>query len=570
MFLDRTLSSEESDCWNAFWNNLHADNYAGAYEALETQEFPEALYLLGLVCDLETGRNPKFDPQKAFDYLRRATEAGYEPAKVALAKKYLERLDDNTAIETAATYLEGAADRHALELTKSPLWPSLRQLVLTLSEEQEKVFQPHGGRRECFAHWGEYYCENIRAMSLHAALSSNEPDEVRFRKALTHLSPRKDWQSPEGLNGLIDFMIQEGNPYSTPERIALLSAARKEYLVRERIGDMPYEELLHSTYSHGPVYNRLNDYGVPILGDWLQPGEDPAPHLRAYGVQAHAFVPAPGVVAVTGITGNADGSIKFNTVAKSDRPALLLQEDFRLVMALVFCDQQVPGFDLQNIDTEMGVTLSHKVWEPAWIGHTALGDTLYLTDRLLGDLAFNDRCLIERVPDEHAHDPRIPQIADDFLTALDAVKNMPKAPHSIAAGFRLHQHHLADNEIITRQEDGAVHVDILEGNPRIRGWAYRENSKPKEESDINDGQYMQGACANMLTERYNELALLLPVYERYRQLLAMYTALQKLKDTGFQLKPELQAELDQFVAAYEQSPSLNERARTVNFTHVMV
>ncbi len=85
---------------------------------------------------------------------------------------------------------------------------------------------------------------------------------------------------------------------------------------------------------------------------------------------------------------------------------------------------------------------------------------------------------------------------------------------------------------------------------------------------VNDSRYAHGALANCLTERYNQLAALIPVYERYRQLMNMYSAVSVLKEKGFTPDPEFVEELRVFVNRKKMQEPVSSQNKYVNFTPV--
>lgn len=546
-----------------FWDHIIEDDYEEAISVASHYDTPVREYLLGIAYDADTHHNKYYDPKKSFECLKKAYAAGSAESAGLLAEKYLQHLDDDS-VQKALDCLRGTDEAVRVEhIVTSHFWPELRTIVRQLANQQDKIIQSYGSRSAFFKAYGIDYCENTQHRTIFNMHSTSGSAKELYNIILLCINPRKDWQSHQGMKRIYSVLCHEGNPNKT-ERASTIAAWLQQYYFFLENNDYPFNKHLIETYDIGPTYNRFNIFGIPILGDVLPSGANPLAHLSTQGIEANAYVPDPGIVGLGAIEGYPDGTVKFKAISMNDRPALLLEEDFNVLMALVFTDQATPAFDLKSIknDNDEFIGYAIKTWNPPWIAQTALGKTLYVTDRLLGDLGMSHPCVLERVREDFAGDARTPSIADAFISAINEAKAKPSAPGARGRGFNIHQYGDSDSEVVSLRADGVIHVGILEGNPRIAGWAIRPGDD--EKYDINENEYVHGAIANTMTLRYDELALMLPVYERYRQLLATYYGLLALKETGFKLNRKIKVQLDRVVDYYS---ALFERRNSRKIVH---
>ncbi len=336
--------------------------------------------------------------------------------------------------------------------------------------------------------------------------------------------------------------------------LVLIGKAPEHILDRLNISQ---RQLDRSTHLWGATYNEIGPYRFPVLGKILKSGTSPS---ATFKVNAQAYVPAPGITSFEGVTGTPDGTITFHTSSSSTHPALILTEDIQTIAALVFIEESTPEFDLPQsplLGNSYPWQINQKRWSPAWLEHTELGNTLYITDKLIGNFyMYTNESLAASV--NSRDDP----LTSDFMDAVKQAKAMPLPTYEDhAITFCLHPRHGAKEKHPAITHEGKLTVLTHNVSPRIRGWF-------NDQILVNDSRYAHGALANCLTERYNQLTALIPVYERYRQLMNMYSAVSVLKEKGFTPDPEFVEELRVFVNRKKMQEPVSSQNKYVNFTPV--
>lgn len=303
---------------------------------------------------------------------------------------------------------------------------------------------------------------------------------------------------------------------------------------------------LINTFDYGPFYNRLSPSdGLPILGDYLAPLERVTPELDEREIYTSAQAPEPGIVAVPALTGTPDGNIDFKTVVMPDRPALILPEDLLTIMALVFIDRLQPSVDMKSavryVQTSQGqakAQFSKLTFTPDWLSATALGKTLYVTDRLLGETlgqsmttVFNPLHAVEQADEPK---PGLTNLAIDFAMSWHRSLKGNNEPSHLNIGSTEKQ----PDHIVERIANNHINIFLVEPDAKISSW--QEKHGDDQAYNVDDTSKIAGNHATFLTERFDDLAALLPVYERWRQLLKIFTGVNELYRQGFRLNKDLE------------------------------
>ena len=313
-------------------------------------------------------------------------------------------------------------------------------------------------------------------------------------------------------------------------------------------------QITRSTFSLGPTYNQISSTGYPVLGALLKAGDLIfSPSIKH---TVDAYVPKIGAQLFQGLTANTDGTVDFHVLPSAEHPALILEEDYLTLMALVFSSGKMPKFNLaalQSPQHSQTLAICEKQWNPSWLEFTDFGKTLYYTDRLLGDLWWNSSVHHVFMPPKNSRE-------ESFLKQMDVAATKPSAPRQKSSMFCI----LPKTDTMS----GYHHVDTGMGitvlpsdeNPWIAGW-------PDDRwSEHNDDSYGYGSHANFMTNHYDELCAFLPVYERYRQLMRVFFSLCVARDRGFQVNKTWQQSLRRFISDRQDQVVEGNHDRIIDFT----
>ncbi len=86
--------------------------------------------------------------------------------------------------------------------------------------------------------------------------------------------------------------------------------------------------------------------------------------------------------------------------------------------------------------------------------------------------------------------------------------------------------------------------------------AYIQELDGVEDRNIsrNDTRFGQGRLTQRLTEHYNDIALMMPVFERARQMMGLLYSVMKLREGGYQPHPDVQAAYSGTLRKFEKMP----------------
>ncbi|MBO6549316.1 MAG: SEL1-like repeat protein [Rhizobiales bacterium] len=302
------------------------------------------------------------------------------------------------------------------------------------------------------------------------------------------------------------------------------------------------EQILSSTLTEGPKYNPIGSNGLPVLGVWENPSESEEVSEH-HMINTGSFVPEAGVVAFKGLSAEQGGSIEFDFVMAADRPAMLTAEDFEVALLLSFGNPErviQPSLSLEdpkdyNYDDPYNV-FQYKLWSPHWLGYTDFGRTLYVTDHLIGSLCWRPREFQIGVASE-ALNPQMPEFANDLVEDIALTGG-----HFGQGGSKrvmLKPEHISIHSYVDRS--GSVdkfQVAVNEVKMRVDGSYIVEQDEENGEENrlvgLNDTTFQQGRVVEKLTERYSDIASILPIFERARQMMGLIHSLKTLREMGFE------------------------------------
>ncbi|MEM6812586.1 MAG: hypothetical protein AAF549_09000 [Pseudomonadota bacterium] len=314
------------------------------------------------------------------------------------------------------------------------------------------------------------------------------------------------------------------------------------------------EEIKKSTLMQGPRYNPISDNGLPVLGVYETAGNQDSQTDQT------SYVPPPGIVKIDGVFGNPDGTITFDWRTDSVSPSLILPQDITVALVLAFGDTESPLEPFLSIESSERHGLSkdqydcfkYKVWNPSWLGRTELGKTLYMADQLIGALCWNSQ-KFEIGSSKFAFNSTAPNMSLSLQKEIQRTGGF--AATATTARVMLSPNNICCPVII---RDGHYHASIQETKMRVNGdYVIRGR---EQSADIhlneNDGKYLQGRVVNKLTERYNDIATLMPIFMRAEQISALTHSLRELRRAGFMPRAELQSLIESQYEEYKGLPEL--------------
>ncbi|MFY9288786.1 MAG: hypothetical protein WAO98_09835, partial [Alphaproteobacteria bacterium] len=273
---------------------------------------------------------------------------------------------------------------------------------------------------------------------------------------------------------------------------------------------------------------------------------------------------ASGVGLYRGLITTQDGYIHFKCTQSGDKPGLLFQEDFDIAMLLAFADEEKviwPYFSMENADKNL--TDGHEVFRtkefgPEWMGYTDFGRTMYITDLLSGALAWNPQSFPLEEAQTEAQAERNEQIRN-FLRYLNWTGGRTARSTSSRVMLRAEHIHIEGLQPIIVKKQKVWDLQVKAVKMRVDGsyMLKRTNGEENRLVALNDATYKQGAITQKLTDNYDYIASIIPVFERARQLMGLFYSLAELQKAGFRPNPKLVAELKTKYDGYARLPKLS-------------
>lgn len=329
-----------------------------------------------------------------------------------------------------------------------------------------------------------------------------------------------------------------------------------------RRNGLDWGDVERSTMEWGPNYNILDEAGLPVLGAFGEPARDVENELHQK-VTRGFYTPQSGIARVLEVRATERLGVHFDH--SNSRPALLTDEDIDVVSALMFGASEPiwPSFSLEEAGTEIDEPfqlLKIKVWNEPWLGSTDFGRTLYVTDALTGALGWHSQ--------NFAVDSGVSQrsgVARQLLVDLQT------------SGGQCAGH--CGGRVMLRPE----HVPVTVARRfLVAGWtasvgkatiwvdgAFIEKKTYDTEGDrsvaLNDTRYRYGRTASLLSKHYDAIADMIPVFERYRQMMGLlYGTYGLRRERRFQprasFKARSRALLERFRA---RNASMNQLSKRV-------
>lgn len=281
------------------------------------------------------------------------------------------------------------------------------------------------------------------------------------------------------------------------------------------------QQLASSTRDFGPQYNEFSSNGFPIPGalltSGLQDGAHPVNNVK------------DGFGKLAGLRATHDGNIafRFETLAPGQMP-LLFPEDIDVALVLAFSGEkaQWPSVSIEDFEPKVPDRprwpFNRKDWNPYWIGKTLIGKTLYGTDYWIGALAWQSN----EFPVGKANGDQAKSLLQKF--ALCGGRRDGLSSRVMIRPTDVHWDWSVDDDQAITFQIHSVKMRVDGGNIVVHPDGTEDRSR-----NLNSPNYATGRVANLLTEHYDEIADLWPMFERLRQINGILYSLAAIRDLGF-------------------------------------
>jgi TPR repeat protein len=319
--------------------------------------------------------------------------------------------------------------------------------------------------------------------------------------------------------------------------------------IQRRIKGVTNNEVHKSTNDFGYIYNERNASG------YLVPATSVSPQRPGDGdFYKRSRAPISGLGVVRGLSTTASGQINL----RCDEPTspantFLTSEDVSVALALAFGTSApiMPSLSIEDIGKKDAKSprffIKQKEWNPAWIGHTQLGKTLYAADYWMARIVAGSSRFYTN---GQALDP----VADTILQRLALAGG-----HSDGNWERVMIH---PKEIV-RTWTGSIQegllcqihsaaIGVVGANVVVHADGTEDRSR-----NVNDDKYGAGRAANIFTLHYDDIAKVWPVFERTRQLTVLLSLLKELREKGFKPSAALQGSIDATYRNYNGRPAMS-------------
>jgi hypothetical protein len=267
--------------------------------------------------------------------------------------------------------------------------------------------------------------------------------------------------------------------------------------------------------NYGPVYNPLNNRGLPLLGAWEQARPNTKiDNLSPTPDQYTSYIPFEGPVILNSVWVDSNNDIRYDCGFKKGFSALLFDEDFETAERLIFDKSIFPEFYFNSV--------GDKVFKPHWLHRTDFGKTLYACHYFINQLVLETDAF-DIAPKEiffnpEWHDPVKSMIG--YIPVMRQKSNIDPSKH-IA--------HVKPTQFKGNVEGNIDKSDLVRNNWKL---ADIDMDITFEVFDMASGEPLE-PISMFLNKHREAFPQLIPNFERLRQLLKLLYALDQLKQAGY-------------------------------------
>jgi hypothetical protein len=282
----------------------------------------------------------------------------------------------------------------------------------------------------------------------------------------------------------------------------------------------------NTTFDFGPIYSEQSQNGLPILGNVSPPSE-----MRThndYGQRDQLlshFVPEYGMHLLTQVYNNEDGEILFNGSDIANIPARLMNEDMIVANILMLLDDGKENWPLfRMFQPDGGEDLSlEKIWNPSWLAYTELGRTIYYCYQLVDALVFAPEVFQMTSKDTFVD----PQYYDNSVVFMETMKRLRD---DCGLSKEKHNVHISPVEFVCDPQVFAHKQNpnrkMMEIN--ITGFDFVIEVRDSKKSDT-----LVEPVSTYLSNYRHAIPMLMPVFERLRQIYTLLYAVSEIKKLGY-------------------------------------
>lgn len=336
--------------------------------------------------------------------------------------------------------------------------------------------------------------------------------------------------APDVLEGCLwllnEYLANELQGY--PNYASSIALLQTRLLGKQRIESVPNQFR----------YNALDATQRPILGGIRKPSVDEE-QRSGFGKFRSVSVTATGVI-----------NFAFDPASSNQLP-LLVPEDIEVALALAFgSDKPIwPTFSAEppaarTPTSPKWIPFTAK-WTPEWLGHTALGNTLFATDCEAGPLMLWDIANVKIAPGT-THDSSLARL-NNVVEKMAAV-----IPRNYGYTDFLTFKVTAVELTWSQRDDGGQRCAVNNVKVGLHTGTIDERDT---RTYNNNTDYATGYRAAIFNANYDLFAEHYPLLERYRQLATLVTALNQLRERGFEPAPPIRRAITETYSSFVRRPA---------------
>lgn len=357
----------------------------------------------------------------------------------------------------------------------------------------------------------------------------NNRNTLEYIRAVKILQPFL--QGEENTQGIVDLLenpeISENIKTEIQKIVTLTSRVA---IGKYTLTDMYYVEIFsrlqangidankvfENTINYGPFYNPLSTNTLPVVGELLP---------MFHGGKHDGDLIQSGKGFFNGLTANNRGEINFSFTETPN--ALIFDEDIDALLVLAFSEKIMlwPSIDVPEGKNFKTVAIRKKITEPAWLLNTELGRTLYAIDVLAGELSWSIENFVINDSTESESVQTFKKIKVKLLECGNRDAN------GMQTMINVNPKHVDINKRSTVSGD-LTNISISPNSitVSIDGFFKSRFGKIKHHNSLD---YSHTQKTRILTEHFNDIAFIFPIYERLRQIIGITYSLAELKRSGF-------------------------------------
>jgi|GEM_PF-3016878 len=291
-------------------------------------------------------------------------------------------------------------------------------------------------------------------------------------------------------------------------------------------------------FDYGPTYSSHSKNGLPVLGNASTPSN------KVKRNQNGGYIPPYGMSLLTRVYNNENNEILFAGEDDGHIPARLVSEDFTIANILMLLDDRYvhwPSFDVLS-DNKNERDMQNNYWDPQWLAHTDMGRTICYCYQLASALIFHTEAFEISAKDKFI-EPDYYENSIEFLKVIKRLRRdyrLKNKRHYIS--IRPLEFACSPQLVAHKEHPEQKMIEI-----NVHGLDFILEVRDRENND-----FCVQPISLYLSRHRHAIPMLMPVFERLRQIYSLLYAVNEFKKMGYIMPDPVKKTLKDCLNEFQQ------------------